>query len=69
MDGSETPHLSAVERDVSGAGLGLTKYMNGIWYGTILIGTPPKSFTGKVFRAFVAPTHCSLHISPAQHRF
>jgi hypothetical protein len=63
MDGSEmttgTPHdhpqASAVKRDRFGAGVALTKLEGSkIWYGTISIGTPPKSFTGKFyFRVFV----------------
>jgi hypothetical protein len=73
MDSSErntgTPHPSAVKRYRSGAGVDLTKYIDGIWYGTISIGTPPKSFTGEFFRAFVTLTHSSRHLSPIQHRF
>jgi hypothetical protein len=73
MDGSErntgTPHPSAVQRAGSGAGVDLMKYVNEAWFGNIWIGTPPKSFTGKVFRAFVTPTHSRRYLSPVQHRF
>ena len=68
IDGSDrnegTPHHSAVERDGDGAGIALTQYEGRMWYGTILIGTPPKSFTGKFLRAFVTPTYSILHLSP-----
>jgi hypothetical protein len=80
MDGSErntgTPHdhPSAVKRERSAAGLALTRSRRNVWsppvwYGTILIGVPPKPFTGEFFRAFVTPTHSSRHLSPVQHWF
>jgi hypothetical protein len=66
MDGSErkmgTPHPSAVQGAGSGAGVGLTNYRYEMWYGTISIGTPPQSFTGKFFRACVTPIHSSRHL-------
>jgi hypothetical protein len=52
MDDSERntvmPRPSAMQWDGSRAGVDLTKYQNGICYGTISISTPPKSFTGKL---------------------
>jgi hypothetical protein len=75
MDGSErnteTPHHhpSAVKRERSAAGLALTRSLHNVWYGTISIGTPPKSFNGKFFHAFVTPTHSNRHLSPVQQRF
>jgi hypothetical protein len=59
-DGSETNagtlHSSAVKRDESAAGVDLTRCVGDMWYGTISIGTPPKSFTGKVFQ-YIRDTH------------
>jgi hypothetical protein len=64
--------LSAVERgsaqssqagvDLMSRGTGVDLYhKTHIWYGTIFIGTPPKSFNGKLLRAFVTPIHSSRY--------